>query len=427
MQQITRKRGWLAAGLVLLCGLLFTSSAQAAQFASGEVYRLAADEVVTDDLYVTANEIYIDGVVQGDLIAAGSYIEINGVVANDVLVVTGGFKLSGEVQDDVRLAAVGVDISGQIGDELVAAGGGGGFPWPMEFGGRPVTPGIRLADSAQIGSDAIIGGGQAMIAGSIGGKLQAALASVTLAAKVGDSVDLSADRIEVQNNTRIGGVLRYTSDEPLTFPEGIASDIEYSPRPLEPGPDPAWVIFSWLVRTALILIGFAALAWLVLRFAPQLLLRPAQAIAAKPAQAGLYGFLAAVAFIFIPLASALLVFLMVLFWGWFPGLTLGLFLFGVLALLWFLSPLVIGVWLGRQLNQAMGRAPNYLPVLMGGVLLLALLGRIPLLGWLIYLFSFILALGGLILMRRVGGSRALGPTPEAYPLAPARPAEAPRS
>ncbi|MBC8160656.1 MAG: hypothetical protein H7Z42_05490, partial [Roseiflexaceae bacterium] len=167
------------------------------------------------------------------------------------------------------------------------------------------------------------------------------------------------------------------------------------------------------------LAGFALLAWLTLRLAPRLLTRPASALAAQPGRSGLYGLLTALLFIFLPLASAILMFVMVLFWGWFPGVVLGLALFGVLAMLWFLSPLITGLWIGRQLATAFGREANDLAALLGGVLLLAVLGQIPVVGWLVSLVSFVLALGALILARRAPRTpeaQALG-TPTLAPTA----------
>ena len=143
-----------------------------------------------------------------------------------------------------------------------------------------------------------------------------------------------------------------------------------------------------------------------MRLAPRLVTGPARALAAQPGRAGLYGLLTALLFIFLPLVSALLVFVMVLFWGWFPGVVLGLAFFGVLAVLWFLSPLITGLWIGRRLATAFGREANDLAALLGGVLLLAVLGRLPYVGWLVSLVSFVLALGALILARRAGSGPA---------------------
>ncbi len=122
--KISHQRRWwllLLTG-VALCGL--TGTALAADVRGGaDVFRLGPDEVVNDDLYVAAREIYIDGTVNGDLIAAGGYVEVNGVVTGDVMIAGGGVNLNGVVQDDARIAGGGVVISGQIGDDLVVAGG----------------------------------------------------------------------------------------------------------------------------------------------------------------------------------------------------------------------------------------------------------------------------------------------------------------
>jgi hypothetical protein len=244
------------------------------------------------------------------------------------------------------------------------------------------------------------------------------MGQITLAAQIGEEARLFSDAIEVAETAQVAGTLYYSSDQQMAIPEGVAANIEQNPPPQEVQPDPANAFLSWLLRTTLVLVGFALLGWLLLRFAPTLLLKPANAIAAGPGRAGLYGLLAAVAFIFIPLASLLLVLLMILFWGWLPGIMMGLFLIGVLALLWFLSPLVTGLWLGRWFNSNLGHAANDLPILLGGVLLLALLGRIPILGWLVYLVSFVFALGGIVLARRSGSGGALSPVTESRPAQP---------
>ncbi|MCB0160036.1 MAG: hypothetical protein KDD83_18015, partial [Caldilineaceae bacterium] len=81
-----------AAVVLLLMGLLVGSTwtAHAADIVSNEVYRLDADAVVSDDLYVFAREVYIDGKVEGDLVVAAGYVEINGIVTGDVMGAAGG-------------------------------------------------------------------------------------------------------------------------------------------------------------------------------------------------------------------------------------------------------------------------------------------------------------------------------------------------
>lgn len=65
----------------------------------------------------------------------------------------------------------------------------------------------------------------------------------------------------------------------------------------------------------LILFGFTVLGWLIVRSAPGLLMRPTSVMTARPKGAGLYGMLAAHEFVFVPLASVLLLVVMVVFSG----------------------------------------------------------------------------------------------------------------
>lgn len=409
MRKFIKKSTWFLLMLITLLGLLLTGSVGAAEMVADDVYRLAADEVITDDLYVSAGEVVIDGTVEGDLIATGGYIEVNGLVTGDAMLAGAGIELNGEVQDDLRLAGSGLNIAGLIGDDLFAAGGGGSaFAMPFPVEGHTVDQGVRLTDQAEVGADAYVIGGQGDLGGTINGVLNSGMGRLNLSAEVGEDARLYADQIQINDAARVNGTLRYTTDESQTIPEGIAGNVEYvEPASNESEANPLGNFLGWWWRTVLTLVGFALVAWLTLRFAPRLLTRPVDAIATSPARSGLFGVLAAAVLIVIPLASILIILLMILFWGWIPGLVLGLVLFGALMLVWVLSPLVTGLWLGYWLNQRLDYAPDYLPILLGGVLGVALLGRIPVLGWAIYLISFLLALGGLVLARYTGSEGPL--------------------
>jgi cytoskeletal protein CcmA (bactofilin family) len=398
---------WLIVALIVALGLGATQTVQAATFVGTDVYRLNAGQVIKDDLYVSASEIYIDGTVEGDLIAAGNTIVINGTVTGDALLAAASIQLNGQVAGDMRVAGSGVEIAGTVGEDLLAAGGGNTMT-PFTGGMQSLAPGVRLTDQAKIGGDAALAGGSGNIAGTIAGDLWLGMGTAVLAANVAGNATIAGQSISVAAPAVIAGTLHYTS--PTTNPqlEAIAKSATYPPPTPEQRPDPVALALDWVLRTALVLAGFALLAWLIMRLIPGIVTGPASALAAQPGRAGLYGLITVLLFIFVPLASALLIFVMVLFWGWFPGIVLGLALFSLLAMFWFLSPLITGLWLGRWLVVALGRETNDLAALLGGVLLLALLGRIPFIGWSVSLMSCVLALGALIVMRR----------PRTLPLAP---------
>jgi cytoskeletal protein CcmA (bactofilin family) len=411
MRKAWRRRLWLPWAALLL--LLFSGTALAAEVAGGEeVYRLERGQVVDDDLYVAAREIYIEGTVQGDLIATAAYVEISGVVEGDVMAAAGGIELSGIVQDDARLAGSGITISGSVNDDLFVAGGGGmpGMAFmPFPFGAPSVTPGVRLESGATVGGDAYVAGGDGMLNGAVGGDLFAAMGSITFGGNVTGDATLYGGSLTVAPEANVTGELRYRSDQEVIVPEGVAGTVtreETDTPAATPERGPASRFFSWLLRTALILVGLALLGWLLASLAPRWVAEPANAIEQRPLEAAIYGFLVAVAAVPV---SAALVFVAVLFWGWFPGgIFMLAFLFGLLGVVWVISPVVAGLWLGRKLAPALGLGSRLLPALLTGVVVIALsarvIGAIPCLGQvlsqIIYLLSFALAVGGWIMAQR---------------------------
>jgi cytoskeletal protein CcmA (bactofilin family) len=408
-----RHRWGFIVGLVALLGLLLSGVAVAAEFGGDEIYRLPANGVVNDDLYVSAGEVYIDGVVNGDLYGAGGYIEINGEVTGDVVVAGGGIVIRGVVGDDVRVAGAGIEMLGTVQDDVFIAGGGagpGGFAFPFQMGGQTIEQGIRVGSAADIGGDLHVAGGQGTLNGAVGGDLSAFMGSVTLGARVAGNAEIYAEEMILGDNATIAGQLTYSTPDRIAGADEVAGNARYqAPATEESSPNMVAAIFGWLLRTILILAGFALLGWLLLRFAPAALTKPAAAIQSQPVETGIYGLVAALLFIFIPILSAVTVILIWIFWGWFSAVIMFTFLFGTLSLLWFFSPLVTGLWLGRRIMaQGDGNASLQMALLVG-VLLIVILGRVPLLGWVVYLISFVFALGGLIQMAR----RRNGETPAA--------------
>lgn len=397
-----KKRVWPFAALVAaIIALLVAGPAFAAEFGSGDTYRLPAGQVIEDDLTVMAQEIYIDGKVDGDLVAMGAYVEINGVVTGDVLAAGAEVRINGVVEDDVRAAGAGVIVTGRIGDHLFAAAGGGeGAFSPVQVSGRSVVQGVRIERGATVDGSAYLFGGEALIDGAIANDLRAGAGTVILNGQVGGDATLDVGKITIGDAARVGGVLSYTAPEAASVPPGVASDVRFEQRE-QPQTTPAPAFRpGQILRPLLMLAGFALLGWLLLRFTPEALRRPAQALALRPGEAALYG-IAALALLFaVPLLSVLIFLAILLFWGWFPALMFALLLTAALVLAWTLSPLITGLWAGKALLRATGREANDFLALCLGVLLIVLLSLIPWVGWLVGLASLVFALGALIVARR---------------------------
>jgi len=415
-RQTKRGQGYTWASLLaLLLVLLCAGPVLAAETRGGQgpndVFHLPAGEVVNDDLYVFAGEVIIDGTVEGDLVAAGGYIEVNGTVTEDALLAGGGVILNGTVGDDVRVAGGGVTVAGQIGGDLFAAGGGpfwpGGPSFPITLNERTVAQGVRIDNSAQIAGDAYVAGGQGVINGTIGGNLYSGMGALRFGGQVQGDAELHSQALQVDDNARVDGNLNFSSAQPTTVPSDVATTVSEEPRTTAPPPvrpNPVWAILGWLWRTLLLAGGFALLAWLLWQLTPGIFSWGAAPLVARPAEAGLFGIVVAAVILPLILAFTLLA---ALFWGWLGALATSSFLFGAVGLVWLLSPVVTGYWISRWL-VARGYLSSGLIALWAGVLIIVLGTRLvsifPCVGTVaagvIYLLSFVLTLGSLILARR---------------------------
>lgn len=397
------------AGVMLL---LFSGTALAAEVVGEDVYILPAGQVISDDLYVAGGEVLIEGTVEGDLVVTGGYIEVSGVVMGDVIATGAGIVISGVVQDDARVAGAGIVISGSIGDDLFVAGGGGwpaAFAMPIRINGREVPQGVQLPSGSNVGGDAYVVGGSGVIAGTIGGNLFSGMSRLLFAGRVAGNANLNAANLTIDEGSSVQGTLRYSSSQVIPVPDGVATSVERTPWETQVEPRPRNLVMEvlwWMLRTAVIVVGLGVLGWLALTFFPNALRVPAAEMEQETAESGIVGMVVVVAA--LPL-TAVLVFLAGLVWGWFPGsLAMFAFLFGLIGVVWLISPVLTGLWLGRKLSEVGGAVTGDLPAMLLGIVTIVLAARllalIPCAGGLaslaIYLLSFALAVGSWLMVQR---------------------------
>ena len=425
-------RWWMLIPLLLLLVAMlfqFSDSVFAAEvIGGGETYRLAAGEVLEDDLYVSAGEIIIDGTLDGDLVAAGGYIEINGTITGDVIAAGGGIVLNGTVEDDFRAGGGGISIIGEIGGDLFVAAGGTPFDTNIRlfmgedspFGNVDVAQGIQV--TGNIREDAYIFGGRGSIAGNIGGDLFTAMSTVSFSGNVTGNASLRGESVNINDESRVGGELVYTAAQEVAVDESVSPSVQFEPdgptvdatgNPIvetQNRPSLLSRFFGWIGRTIMMILGLSLLTWLLLRYFPDLVPGTAEAIDEDFPRTVVYGF--GFTILMIPLA-ALLVFFVTLFFGGFRGgMPTFMSSFGILSLLWVLSPIFTGFWLGQEiadavefdLDEGVDSFRELMIATVAGIVVIVLLSRtlalIPCVGglasWVLYLLSFTMAAGGFI-------------------------------
>ena len=424
--------------LVALLALVLASPAQAFDGRSGDKIVIASDEVVNDDLYVTAQEFTLDGTVNGDVIAVGQIMTINGTVEGDVMAAGQAIVVNGTVTGAIRMAG-SVLLLGEtanVGGDIIGAGYS-----------------LEVKEGSVIGQDIVFAGGQILLAGDVSRNMQVATGSFELRGSVGGNVkaeigesnagyvgpppDLFMPQspvpvptvkpgLTIDPTAKIDGDLEYTQTKDLTFPTGvIAGKITRK----EPAVDRTatrqettgekvqkWAVNVLRTSITLVLIGLFLL-WLFPSFV--------QGLSAKLQTAFLpslgWGIVAYAGFFFMLLLTIVVMVLGGLLFGvltlgglagtivWLGILALFALIFGFVLLTSFIAKIVfgqaLGKWILARLNSPLA-AHRIWPMVIGVIITVAVIALLsfPLipgfLGWLLNFAVVLCGLGALWLWGR---------------------------
>jgi len=302
----------------------------------------AADENRTGDTVVVEAGETIDD----DLSASAGNVIVRGTVTGDLQAFAGNVIITGEVRGDVEAFAGNVRVTGDVGGDVMAVGG-----------------------NVFVGENA-----------TVGGTLEAAAGTVTIAGGVGDA-RLAAGSITVASTGTVDGDLRY--DGTLTVADGgtvTGETVQDSSLTVGPQfPDVPWLgtLFGLLMN---LLLG--ALLLLAL---PAFSARVGEYGVDRPLRSGGIGLLAVIAapvvfvlfaitIVGLPIAFAWLLLFLLLAW---LGSVYGAFVVGVALL-------------------ALTEIDNRWLALVLGLVVVALVTQVPLLGGLFGLLVFLIGLGALL-------------------------------
>ena len=420
----TLERTCAAVTVCVLAGSLFVAlPAQAIEFRAGQHVVVAAEEIVTDDLYATGETVTIDGRVDGDVITSGREIRVNGEVTGDLMAAGQAIVVNGTIGDDIRMAGMALQLgpTASVGDDVVSAG------FSLETTAGSITRGSL-----------IFSGFQALLGGDIRESLTGSMAALEIRGGIGgdSEVEVEGDPnmppfvqyipspvtlpavpggLTIADSARIDGELEYTSSNKargsgagsgtLTHKEPAAA----AAGAVETKRKPSWSgrLFKWL---GLIVLGLL-LAWWV----PGWLNDRSADIRSKPLPLAGIGLMGVAA---LPV-GIVLVFVVLLVLAMILGLlklgnlaalamVLGLAGLGLLLLLFwlttaYLAPLLVGLSTGRwvlerfAVGSAAKTARGLVWPLVAGLVILGLLRFVPFLGFLVALVVLLLGWGAILM------------------------------
>jgi cytoskeletal protein CcmA (bactofilin family) len=402
---------------LLLAGLVAASPVGALETRSGDEVVIGPDEVIEDDLYVTAGEVVVDGTVRGDLIAFGGSIVVDGTVEGDLIGAARSVVIGGTVEDDVRIAGQTLLLGegAEVEDDLIAAA------FSLE----------NVPDSA-VGGTLMYAGYQALLQGTVGEDVNAAANGLELGGEVGANVDAEVDGedggppaflfapqadlptvdpgLTLTDSATVGGDLTYeSSTEARIDPQAqIEGEVIGEERPAEEEEDAytfADAVFDHLRSfVALLLVGLI-LIWI----APNWVRRRAGTVLERPVASLGWGVLGLVAFLALAVAILLATLVLAVILGLLTlgGLVALIVVLGLLAevvlvlAFWiftnYLAQIVVSFLAGLLLVEAVrpGRGSRRVLPLVVGLILYVILRAIPVLGALVGLAVVLLGLGAL--------------------------------
>jgi cytoskeletal protein CcmA (bactofilin family) len=348
--------------------LLFSPGfVEAAMISSGDQASVQVGEVIDDDLYIFGDLVNISGTVKGDLVVFASEVNIDGIVLGSALVFAETVKITGNIEGSVRGGANTVFFQGETSRDLIIAAN-------------------TVSISGLVGNDLFLAASSATVKGPVGRDIRASLGSLVVDAPVGGNIDLRVSDLRFGPSALVEGKVTYNSDQDATVDNKavISGALERIDLPSDKTVvSPARSFFAFIRP----IISLLVVALLMVLLFPRLTEGSAKMINAQPGLSIGYG--ALIVFI-VPIAA---LFLLITVIG-IPISFLSILLYIVLL---YLARIFAGYFLASLVLDKLGKVLHPVWTALIGVLVLALLIKIPYIGWLIHLAAILFAAGAFVL------------------------------
>ena len=365
--------------LGLLAGLCLWIAPQGVLAEANEAQRTFGD-----DLFMAGSDVRVAEGARGDAILAGGWISTGGAVHGDEVATGGQLNLSADVDGGVYAAGGRVHLDGKVGRNARLAGGH-----------------VDVGPKAEVQGGLTVGGGEVTVDGRVGKYVQIGAGSTHIDAQVAGNVNVASGELSVGPHAVIDGVLTYYGPQPATIDSAaqIRGGTHYIERKhwnrgghRRAFGTRAWVwLAGWLIAGSILLAlwpGSAHAVSEVARHRPWIVL--------------LLGFAVLVC---VPVA---LLFLILTIIG-IPLALMLLFLYLLLLPLGYLaSAAAIGEWLLSRMQRGAQVVTRQRVLMLVGVLIgLFVLTRIPVLGGIL---RFLLIVGGIGSLVMAAAQRHRGET-----------------
>ncbi len=381
-------RNLLILSVLLVVGMM--SSAGAFYYRSGDEVYLSGD--FSEDVLLAGGTLKFEGTIWGDLAAAGRTVTFDGIVDGNINAAAFRATINGELCRSLRVAANTININSRIDGDVVAFGSEVTVASESYTAGDLAVFGSEALIDGEIGSDAVIRAANITIGGRVNGNLKCQGGRISLAPGaliLGDFEYESKEKARISPEAQVHGETRWKKTTEERKAVGLGGWVPYPS--------------SW-IWSLVYLAGSLILGAIIILSRREGVMRTNHEIRKNGAVAAVLG---AGVVVFTPLILVLTAITIV----GIPAATTGLALYAVFFLV---GKIIAGISLGALLIGLMRREGR---ISLGwslvlGMILLALLFKIPLLGWFLYFLAWSVGTGAILLVVfRRRSNAATEPTP----------------
>jgi len=354
---------------ILLLPFLLVLQAQALNFFATNTYTVAKGETVADEQWVYAIDTTVDGTAKSDLfLMAGNRLALGGEFEQSVWGLGGGVTLTGIARQSVRLSGKTIQADGQIDGNLMALGDT-----------------IHVATNSIVKGDIKLLGNSIVLEGTTKGNVSITASRIaTISGTINGNLTVVAPEIILQNDTRIGGDLTYTSSKELVpAAEIVAGNLHRTAPPAPPSFSGKHLLsrLMWFLAALMVGIPFITLFPMTTAMASQL-------VHASPWRCLWVGALCAM---LLPILGTMSIFS-------FLGIPLGLLILGTWGFLVYTSRIVMGLVIGTLILRRKNTTPGGVLLSMAiGLAIIYLATAIPSIAWSVQTVVVSMGMGALLL------------------------------
>lgn len=330
-----------------------------------------------DMSFFSADKINLKVNSSDDVFAAGGTVNVNTTSADHLVIAGGEVEVRNVTIEDLFAAGGELDlVTGTVADDIVVAGGQ-----------------ITVRKTFEIGGSAVIAGGEALIEAPVPVDLRVGAGTVYLNSRVGGDARLSGDTVTLGPEAVVDGDLLYQTENLVIEPGAVVTGQRRAMPAEDHSAFESWgrgagELFGKLFLAAT--LGFAVLVLAVAAAVPSLMRSSAAFIKSRPLQSAGIGALIAIG---TPVAIVLL-FASVI------GAPLAMLLIAICLAITPVAIAATAFFVGMESRRVATKAEEP-PTGWGGrvlwpalgALVILLLGMIPFLGILVWLFALLFGLG----------------------------------